>query len=1130
MAKRQNRLICVLLTFSLIVSGLAANGGSPVHAKKKIKLNKSKLTLNVGQKKKLKLNNYKKKVTWKSKKKKIATVSKKGWVKGKKAGKTTIICTYKYKGKKRTKKCSVTVKKKKNIPGVKPTSSVSNGNGKPSAPTPAISGTVNVSSTPSSSDSGKMTPVPSPDDPTPENPTPTPPVSVTGSPTPTPENPGTANPTSTAAATDQPGVQTPTPTPVETDVPEVTRVPGTPIPVPDPSKSLYLDFEDGKNEYVSGRQGEEELTVVEGGYQDNYCLKVSNRKKNWAGPQINVTQNTSDFTTYHIEAYVKHTAGSNRTINCMWQSKDSAGTESYTTIQTIVVPTGNWVKIDATVVAPGDISEVYMYFEMQNYANDFFVDNISVTEKHLDLDAVLAVDSLKDAYAGRFPMGCSVYSYNLKNPEILAFIKHHYSTITFGDELKPEILLDQEKSKTSEDGMPGINTDRIDKCLSLAQANDLKVRFHTLVWYSQTPDWYFCENYEPEYDGQGTEKANITNLVDKATMLARIESYITQIMDYVETKYPGTVYAYDVVNEAINDNGLKLRTGPQSLYGAIFTNDDNTYITEAFRYAKAAQQKNSSSAKLFYNDYVGLASSGQRKAVVNYLADAKAEGTIDGLGMQSHQTNLGVTDGDNIKNSINYFTQSGYEVQITELDFANKDNSEAGNTTLATAYSKFMSIILQRMDQDNASITNFTMWNITDLDTWLNTFYSDGKTYYPSLFDENYMPKPAFYALLDLVKGSSSTPTPTPGTKPTQTATPTVTPTVTPTADPGTVSTPTPDIKPTAEPGTKPTKPEQTVSLNLEEGNIIISSTGYTVGGGGETAYTGDYTITGTANNTIAITGGSHRIILDSVTTTATGASPMALSGDSVVTLWLQGTSNLTAPGNKAGIEVLAGTELKIAGDGTLFATGGASSAGIGASSTGSVATELGKISIYSGTILAYNNGRNAAGIGDGQVGKGGGEICIYGGNIYAQSSGNGAGIGGGGSAASNPEKMTIRIYGGLICAGGSTYEIGDGKNQTHCEVSVYGGAVHPVNSKTPFGTTVTTADEYVKKEVAVSSLSGIRSVTIDGVDQGISSFVITDKSGTTTPRQTLKLYMKASESHVVVVTDTDGVEHTTNF
>ena len=82
------------------------------------------------------------------------------------------------------------------------------------------------------------------------------------------------------------------------------------------------------------------------------------------------------------------------------------------------------------------------------------------------------------------------------------------------------------------------------------------MRFHTLVWYSQTPDWYFCKNYTPEYDGTGTAKKNITNLVDKETMLARIESYVKQVITYAETNYPGVVYAYDVVNEVIDSNRL----------------------------------------------------------------------------------------------------------------------------------------------------------------------------------------------------------------------------------------------------------------------------------------------------------------------------------------------------------------------------------------------------------------------------------------------------------------------------------------------------------------------------------------------------------------------------------------------
>ena len=637
MQKNGKKLLAWMLAASMVFSFSMPTQA----AKKKPALSKKKAVITVGKILTLKVKNISKKtkVTWKSKNKKIATVSKKGKVKAKKAGTTKITARFRYQGKKYVKTCKVTVKKKKTVV-------VTNAPTKVPTKAPTQKPAVTPTATPTQK---------------PGVPTATPtqkPVTPTVTPTTEPAEP-------TATATNEPAGPTVTPTadpdePTATPTAEPTRVPGTPIPVTDPTKALLLDFEDGTNQYVTGRQGEEELTVVEGGYNDNYCLKVSNRVKNWAGPTIDITHNVTDFTTYKIEAYVKQTTGSNKTINCMWESMDYAGAMAYTTVQNVVAPNGTWTKVDATVVAPGDVSKLSLYFEMANYSNDFYVDNISITEKHLDMDAVLAAPSLKEAYANRFPMGCAVYSYNLQNPEILSFIKHHYSTVTFADELKPENLLNEEATKASEDGMPVINTDVIDKCLSLAQENDLSVRFHTLVWYSQTPDWYFCKNYTPEYDGTGTAKKNITNLVDKETMLARIESYVKQVITYAETNYPGVVYAYDVVNEVIDSNGCKLRTVSSSLHGAIFTDDDNTYITKSFEYAREAEKAANSSAKLFYNDFVGLASPGQMKAVVKYLADAKDAGNIDGLGMQAHQTNLGVTDGDNIKNALKLFQQNGY--------------------------------------------------------------------------------------------------------------------------------------------------------------------------------------------------------------------------------------------------------------------------------------------------------------------------------------------------------------------------------------------------------------------------------------------------------------------------------------
>ena len=1132
---QQTKWLVVLLITAMIVA--LCTPAEQSEAAKKPRLSKKTVVLTVGKSKKVKVKyvNKKTKITWKSKNKKIATVSKTGKITAKKKGKTYVTSRFRYRGKKYVLKCRVTVKKAASISTKEPDATET----KTPNTVPSIAPSTQPSAVPSMQPSAQPSVIPS------EQPSAQPSVKPSEQPSAQPSVVPSAKPS--AQPSEKPPIgPTVAPSSVPTAEPSVapstqpstqpssepTKVPGTPIPAEE-GKALSLDFEDGKNTYVTGRQGKETLTVTEGGYNDNYCLKVSNREKNWAGPQIDVTHNVTDYTTYTIEAYVKHQAGGDRMINCMWQAEDFAGNITYTTIQSLKVPTGNWKKIQATVVAPGDVKQLHMYFEMQNYQSEFYVDNISITEKHLDLDKVLATESLSEAYSKQFPMGCEVYSYNLKNDEILQFIKHHYTRVTFGDELKPESLLNQEKSKASADGMPVINTDIIDKCLSLAQANNLQVRFHTLVWYSQTPDWYFCEGYEAQYDGNGTAKTNITNLVDEETMLQRMQSYITQIIQYTETKYPGVVYAYDVVNEVINDNGCKLRTGTKSLYGAIFGEEDSTYITKAFEYARAAQTAAGSGAKLFYNDYVGMASPGQMKAVVKYLADAKAAGTIDGLGMQAHQTNLNVSDGDNIKNALNLFKQNGYEVQITELDFASKDNSESGQETLANAYSKFMNIVLTQKNSNNVNVSGVTFWNLTDLDTWLNTQKDDGP-YYPSLFDENYMPKAAFTALINLVKGTTptATPTATPATVPTATPTtvPTATPSTEPTAEPSTEPTAEPTAVPTTEP--EPEKPETTKTLDLLEGNILIEEDGYTIGDGEKQSYTGAYTISGNSTsttNSITVSGGTHTIVLDNVIITTAAGSPITLTNKAKVNLQLSGTTTLNSPAKKACIEVPKGCELSLSGTGKLFAMGGQSAAAIGASGSDKDADAgtLGKIVIYSGTIVA-KGGRNGAGIGDGQCGRGGGKIIVYGGDIYAQSGGNGAGIGAGGSEAkTDVTTLTVEIYGGNISATGSKYALGDGQNQQHCDVAIYGGAVYSIGSK-PIAREdgFLTKDSYTAVSVAVKSYSGIQKVTIDGVDQHISSFVIKDVNGNTAPSWNLNLYVKQGVEHTIIITDADGVEH----
>ena len=324
MQKNGKKLLAWMLAASMVFSFSMPTQA----AKKKPALSKKKAVITVGKTLTLKVKNISKKtkVTWKSKKKKIATVSKKGKVKAKKAGTAKITASFRYQGKKYVKTCKVTVRKKKTVvvtnaqtkvptkaptqkPAVTPTATPTQKPGTPTATPTQKPGTPTATPTQKPAVTPTATPTQKPGTPT-ATPTQKPGTS-TATPTQKPGTP-TVTPTTepaepTATATNEPAGPAVTPTadtdePTATPTAEPTKVPGTPIPVTDPTKALLLDFEDGTNQYVTGRQGEEELTVVEGGYNDNYCLKVSNRVKNWAGPMIDITHNVTDFTTYKIKA------------------------------------------------------------------------------------------------------------------------------------------------------------------------------------------------------------------------------------------------------------------------------------------------------------------------------------------------------------------------------------------------------------------------------------------------------------------------------------------------------------------------------------------------------------------------------------------------------------------------------------------------------------------------------------------------------------------------------------------------------------------------------------------------------------------------------------------------------------
>ena len=146
-------------------------------------------------------------------------------------------------------------------------------------------------------------------------------------------------------------------------------------------------------------------------------------------------------------------------------------------------------------------------------------------------------------------------------------ITENFNAITLENFMKPDYILDKNASIAANDLVVNF-TPRTTALLDWAKSNGMIVRGHTLIWHSQTPDWIF-------YDGFDKTKG----LVDRDTMLARMESYIRQVFEQLDTLgYTDMFYAFDVVNEAINDDG-SLRF---SLWKRIIGDD---YIWYAFHYA-----------------------------------------------------------------------------------------------------------------------------------------------------------------------------------------------------------------------------------------------------------------------------------------------------------------------------------------------------------------------------------------------------------------------------------------------------------------------------------------------------------------------------------------------------------------
>lgn len=332
---------------------------------------------------------------------------------------------------------------------------------------------------------------------------------------------------------------------------------------------------------------------------------------------------------------------------------------------------------------------------------------------------------LRDTYTNNFLIGAAIgASEIITGSDDANLLANQFNSITAENVMKPQTLSPAQ----------GVyNFAPADALLEFAQANNIQMRGHTLLWHRQTPAYFF----------EGTV----------AEIRTRLEKYVTDVV----THFQGKIYAWDVVNEVTADgNSATAPYRDSNWYRAVGSHE---YIDWAFNAARAADPD----AKLFINDY----NTEQAEKRTHYLQIIKGmlerNVPLDGVGHQCHlQINVDVNDVFAAVDAVNNMF-AGLENHITELDISAYSDpgscfSNAHTNCAADYGSNIPNNVLRTQAQiyrdifnglvTRPSVSSVTFWGLTDDRSWLNTFPVT-RTNYPLIYDRNRDPKPAYHAITD---------------------------------------------------------------------------------------------------------------------------------------------------------------------------------------------------------------------------------------------------------------------------------------------------------------------------------------------------------------------------------------------
>jgi endo-1,4-beta-xylanase len=349
--------------------------------------------------------------------------------------------------------------------------------------------------------------------------------------------------------------------------------------------------------------------------------------------------------------------------------------------------------------------------------------------------AVKSENTLKEALKDKFLIGAAINDRQVSGRDTLSekIIVNQFNSITAENCMKSRIIQPNEGA---------FDFSQADRFVDFGMKNNMFIHGHVLIWHSQAPKWFFV-------DDKGND-------VSRDVLIERMKKHIFTLVG----RYKGKVKSWDVVNEAINDDG----SWRQSKFYTIIGED---FIRLAFQFAHEADPD----AELYYNDYNEW-HAGKRDAIVKMVKQLKDAGIrIDGVGMQAH-IGMDYPSLEEYKTAIDAYAAAGVKVAITELDLsalpsprrnvgANVSDTEAYRNEMnpytaglpdsaATAWTNRMASFFKLFIENHEKISRVTLWGVTDGSSWKNNFPMLGRTDYPLLFDRNYQPKEIVKRIIDL--------------------------------------------------------------------------------------------------------------------------------------------------------------------------------------------------------------------------------------------------------------------------------------------------------------------------------------------------------------------------------------------